>query len=76
MMSNDQLDLKILDQLSPEERAAALEILQQYATSGKSDLLDNWQHADWDEIPVDIDTFLDDDKYLGRGIWSTDQDTG
>lgn len=41
MMSNDQLDLKILDQLSPEEKAAALEILKQYAASGKSDLLDN-----------------------------------
>lgn len=57
-----------LEGLSPEERQAALTILQQFADVGSSDLLDDLKYSDFDEIPVDIDTFLDDPMYLGAGL--------
>lgn len=66
-MSNE-IDLTLLDSLSPEEKAAALEILRQYAIDGKSELLDDFMYNDFDEVPVDIDTFLDDQRYLGNDI--------
>lgn len=55
-----------LNQLSPEERKIALEILKEYKESGKSDLFDSLKYADYDEIPVDIETFLKDSRYLGN----------
>lgn len=67
MMSNE-LDLSILDKLSPEERAYATTILKQIATDGQSALLDDLKYSDFDEIPVDIDTFMDDPEYLGSSI--------
>lgn len=77
MISNDtKLDLNILDSLSPEERALALEILKQYSQEGKSDILEDLTYGDFAEIPVDIETFLDDDIYLGQGIWERDSVTG
>lgn len=69
----NQLDInKALAGLTEEERKAALEILGQLASEGSSTLLDDLKFSDFDEIPVDIDTFLDDDKYLGKGLWEVD----
>ena len=63
-----KIDLNLLNNLSPEEREAALEILKQISETGESSILDELKYADFDEIPVDIDTFLDDDDYLGQGL--------
>lgn len=63
-----KIDLNLLNNLSPEEREAALEILKQISETGESSILDELKYADFDEIPVDIDTFLDDDDYLGHGL--------
>lgn len=68
MMMSNELDLSILDKLSPEERAYATTILKQIATDGQSALLDDLKYSDFDEIPVDIDTFMDDPEYLGSSI--------
>ena len=51
--------------LSEEERKVALGILQQYHRGGKSDLYDSLMYQDYREVPVDIETFLTDDRYLG-----------
>ena len=58
--------LEILDKLSPEERKLTLSILQQYSESGKSKILDDLIYDDYNEVPVDIETFLTDDNYLGK----------
>ena len=63
-------DSDLLDNLSEEERKVALEILQQFSTDGKSKTFDNLLYQDYKEIPVDIITFIKDDKYLGRA-WHT-----
>jgi hypothetical protein len=68
-MSNDNLlNLEAFEGLTPEEKALALEILKQYSQEGKSDILEDLTYGDFAEIPVDIETFIDDDRYLGQGI--------
>ena len=56
---------KKLEGLNEEERKIALEILKQYEEDGKSDLFNSLIYQDYREIPVDIETFLTDDRYLG-----------
>ena len=67
-----KIDLSVLNGLSPEERSLALNILKQYATDGKSDLLATLKYQDFEEIPVDIHTFLHDKRYLGNGLYDKD----
>lgn len=77
MMSNENpINMSMLDGLSEEEKRYALEILKQLSENGKSELLQDLEFGDFEEIPVDIDTFLDDDTYLGKGLWEVDKITG
>lgn len=66
MMSN--INKEAFNNLSEEEKAFALKILKEMAANGKSDTLDDLKYGDFEEIPVDIDTFLDDPDYLGKGL--------
>lgn len=61
----DNLDKK-LEGLSEEERKIVLKILDEYSESGVSSTLQEIQNADYKELPVDIETFLTDDRYLGK----------
>jgi hypothetical protein len=70
------IDLSKLNNLSPEERALALEILKEYAQEGTSSLLEDIKYSDFEEIPVDIMTFISEDQYLGRGLYIVDEYTG
>ena len=77
MISNDALlNIDAFAGLSEEEKQVALEILRQYSQEGSSAILEQLTYGDFDEIPVDIDTFLDDDRYLGKGLWEVDQMSG
>jgi hypothetical protein len=64
-MSNDFEELK---GLSEEERRLALQILEQISKDGKSDDYNKLLYDDYEEIPVDIQTFLTDPNYLGKGL--------
>ena len=64
--TNELLQLKELQGLSEQERQLALEILNQYAQVGQSKLFDDLKYAEYKEIPVDIETFITDDRYLGK----------
>ena len=75
MISND-INLEQLNNLSPEERALALEILKEYSQDGFSSLLEDLKYSDYEEIPVDIMTFISEEQYLGRGLYSVDAFTG
>jgi hypothetical protein len=57
-----------LENLSEKEKELALEILKQFSQDGKSDVYNNLIYQDYEEIPVDIETFLKDPKYLGKGL--------
>lgn len=55
-----------LNGLSEQEKELALQILKQFSQSGKSKLYDDLLYEDYNEIPVDIETFITDDRYLGK----------
>lgn len=57
-----------LETLNEEERRVALEILNQFSKNGNSELYNNILYNDYEEIPVDIETFLKDPLYLGNGL--------
>ena len=67
-MSQNAADRKqeILNRLTPEEREVALSILGEYSDTGESKTYQDIVYSDYDEVPVDIETFLTDDRYLGR----------
>jgi len=59
------IDRTILESLSPKERELALQILEEYGKKGASDTHDALLYQDYIEKPVDIMTFITDDRYLG-----------
>ena len=59
-------DLDALNKLSTKEKEVALSILQQFSKEGKSKLFEDLKYADYKEIPVDIITFIKDNRYLGK----------
>jgi hypothetical protein len=75
-MISNEINLEQLNNLSPEERALALEILKEYSKDGYSSLLEDLKYSDFEEIPVDIMTFISDERYLGRGLYIKDEFTG
>lgn len=57
----------ILKNLTQEERQAVEQILREMSThNGVSNTLNQIKYAGYKEIPVDIETFLKDDRYLGQ----------
>ena len=60
------IDQSKFDALSVEEQQIVLDILQEFADKGFSPLLEEMWNADYEEIPVDIVTFISDDRYLGK----------
>lgn len=57
-MISNELNLEQLNNLSPEERALALEILKEYSQEGFSSILEDLKYSDYEEIPVSIDEFI------------------
>lgn len=66
-MLDNQLEQE-LNGLSEQEKATVLKILQEYSTQESSKTYTNILYSDYDEIPVGIDEFLHNPKYLGRGL--------
>lgn len=67
MISNE---FQEFENLSEQEKDLALKILSEYSNSGSSATYNELLISDYDEIPVDIVTFLHDKKYLGKGLIS------
>ena len=59
---------KELNNLTEDEKKVALEILKQYSQSGSSDVYQDLVYQDYEEIPVDIETFLYNEYYLGKSL--------
>lgn len=70
MVAENNLDLSALNGLSPKEKEYALKILQQYADQGASELYNDLKYADYEEVPVDIITFIHDRRYLGNALYN------
>lgn len=52
--------------LSAENKQLVLKILDEYKTQGESKTLKEIWEVDYDEIPVSIDEFICNDRYLGK----------
>ena len=57
----------ILDSLSEEEQRVLIKTLSEMS-EGNDSLYQKLKYAAYDEIPVDIETFLKDKNYLGNGL--------
>ena len=55
----------LMQTLTEGERAVVVQILREYAETGTSKTYEGVWLEDYEEIPVDIDTFLEEDDYLG-----------
>lgn len=71
LQADETLDLinriqNIYSSCAPKEQEYLLQILQELADTGESPTYQDVWLADYKEIPVSIDTFLDDDLYLGK----------
>ena len=64
----DWTELKELDSLSEEEKKYALQILRELSQKGSSEKFNNLLYDDYEEIPVDIETFLHEKQYLGKAL--------
>ena len=76
--NNDNNKLNFITSLTTDEQEKVKEILNEINTKGKSDTLDDLYYDgksdtlddlyydDYEEIPVDINTFLDNPLYLGN----------
>ena len=58
--------VKIFDTSTQEEKRILRQILTELSETGESKTYRDIWLADYKEIPVDINTFLNDDAYLGR----------
>ena len=57
-----------LTKLTKEERDAVAQILSEISNDGTSKKMNDLLYEDWKELPVDIETFLHDPYYLGKGL--------
>lgn len=73
-MAEANIDIEHLSGLNEEERRVVLSILSDLSKDGKSKALDDLVYQDYDEVPVDITTFIHDKRYLGNGL--TDPSNG
>ena len=71
-MNTDKLIENTLSSLSEEEKALAFSMLKEFSSEGKSETYDKLKWADWDEIPVDINTFIHDKRYLGNALYDSE----
>ena len=63
---------EILKDLSEEERQEVFKILNELSKEGKSEAYDKLLYEDYEEIPVTIEKFLHDRKYLGNALYDPD----
>ena len=72
---NELLNMQELQGLSDEEKKVALQILRELSQKGKSQTYEELKYSDYAEIPVDIETFVDDYNYLGNAWHDKDGNT-
>ena len=65
-MLSDVNKNEILNSLSKDEQQVVLSILNDISSTGKSKLYDELLGEVYNEIPVDIETFITDDNYMGQ----------
>lgn len=65
-MDLEGINSEILGALTPIEKDAVYKILNELNSGGSSTLYNEMLYEDYEEIPVDIDTFIENDLYIGK----------
>ena len=65
-MEINKKQLDILNSLNDKEKDVVKNILNQISLTNNSQIYNDLIYADYKEIPVDIETFITDDRYLGK----------
>lgn len=65
-IANNNDNIQLLERLSDDEKAVVRQILLDVSENGKSEELTNLYYEDYEEIPVDLETFLCEEQYLGK----------
>ena len=60
------LNEELLSSLKPHEKEAVMKILKEFESTGKSNSYLKMLEEDYEETPVDIDTFICDNKFIGK----------
>ena len=71
LLDDPNISLDELDTLTDQERAIIMQIINEYQSDGCSKALKSIWYEDYDEVPVDIDTFIDDPHYFGQVVGGT-----
>lgn len=69
---NNLINYEEFNNLSEEEKQFALDVLKEYSYTGASKKFDELLYYDYKEIPVDIETFLHDRRYLGNALYNSE----
>lgn len=62
------IDPEVVSSMDDNERVVFQAIMTELSSTGDSETLRQLWMEDYDQIPVDIDTFLDDPYYLGSSV--------
>ena len=54
-----------LESLNEQEKQMLIQMAKEFSEKGSSNVLKSLWYEDYEEVPVDIDTFLDDPRYFG-----------
>lgn len=57
-----------LNKLTEQEKEVALQILKEYSNKGTSTTFNQLILSDYEEIPVSVEEFIHNPKYLGKGL--------
>ena len=60
-----------LESLTDQEKKILFDMLNELNTYGSSNTLKSIWYEDYEEVPVDIDTFIDDERFLGNALGNT-----
>lgn len=55
-----------LSLMTQEEKELTLKIMRELSLDGRSKTLELLNNVDYDEVPVSIDQFIEDDRYMGK----------
>lgn len=71
LILNSEVTEEELDELNDEERRVLMNMVNELIDTGSSNTLKSLWLEDYEEVPVDIDTFIDDIEFLGGSIGDT-----
>lgn len=67
----EMIDNSLLESLSESERLEVERVLKEYINSGDMGIIRELLESDYEEIPVDVETFVKDKRYLGNATYDS-----